>query len=58
MCVEANYYVLITIILFAAHKIEALVKLEAQYGQLPEYSPAIDDVLEYLKPVCHTVVKK
>ena len=28
------------------------MKLEAQYGQLPEFSPAIDDVLEYLKTVC------
>ena len=37
---------------FTAHKMEALVKLEAQYGQLPEFSPAIDDVLEYLKTVC------
>ena len=38
--------------LFPAHKIESLVKLEAQYGPLPQYSPAIDDVLGYLKKVC------
>ena len=36
----------------AAHKIETLVKLESQYAPLPHYSPAIDDVLHYLKPVC------
>jgi hypothetical protein len=41
-----------------AHKIESLVKLEAEYGPLPQYSPAIDDVLDYLKEVhisitCH-----
>ena len=34
-----------------AHKIESLVKLEAEYGPLPQYSPAIDDVLDYLKEV-------
>ena len=31
--------------------IEYLVKLEAKYGPLPDYSPAIDDVLEYLSEV-------
>ena len=35
-----------------AHKIEHLVKLESEYGPLPQYSPAIDDVLGYLKKVC------
>ena len=35
-----------------AHKIKTLVKMEAQYGQLPEYSPAIDDVLDYVQKVC------
>ena len=34
-----------------AHKIESLVKLEAKYGPLPGFSPAVDDVLEYLKQV-------
>ena len=38
--------------IFSAHKVEALVKLEAQYGQLPGVSPAVDDVLEFLKTVC------
>ena len=37
---------------FTAHKMEALVKLEARYGQLPGFSPAINDVLAYLKTVC------
>ena len=41
---------------FTAHKMEALVKLEAQYGQLPEFSPAIDDVVEYLKTVCSYII--
>ena len=36
---------------YIAHKIEHLVKLEAEYGPLPQYSPAIDDVLGYLKKV-------
>ena len=36
----------------AAHKIESLVKLEAKYGPLPQYSPSINDALEYLKKVC------
>ena len=34
-----------------AHNIESLVKLEAEYGPLPQYSPAIDNVLDYLKEV-------
>ena len=34
-----------------AHKIESLVKLEAKYGPLSGFSPAVDDVLEYLKQV-------
>ena len=38
----------------AAHVIEHLVKLEAKYGPLPDYSPAIDDVLEYLSEVKNT----
>ena len=34
-----------------AHNIESLVKLEAEYGPLPQYYPAIDNVLDYLKEV-------
>ena len=41
-----------------AHKIEALVKQEVRYGTLPEYSPAVNDVLEYIKPVSHALVNK
>jgi HEAT repeat protein len=41
-----------------AHKIESLVKLEAEYGPLPQYSPAIDDVLDYLKELHGSVVRK
>ena len=36
-----------------AHKIEDLLKLEAKYGPLPGFTPAIDDVLNYLKQVKH-----
>ena len=36
---------------FTAHKLEKLIKLEAEYGQAPSFDPAIDVVLEYLKPV-------
>ena len=39
-----------------AHKIESLVKLEAEYGPLPQYSPAIDDVLDCLKEVHISII--
>ena len=35
-----------------AHKVEHLVKLEAKCGPLPNQSPAIDEVLDYLAKVC------
>ena len=35
----------------AAEKLETLVKLEAEYGPLPDYTPAIEDVLAYLQQV-------
>ena len=35
-----------------AHKLEKLVKLEAEFGPTPSFSPTIDDVLEYLITVC------
>ena len=35
----------------AAQKLETLVKLEAEYGPLPDYTPAIEDVLAYLQQV-------
>jgi hypothetical protein len=41
-----------------AHKIESLVKLEAEYGPLPQYSPAIDNVLDYLKELHGSIVRK
>ena len=34
-----------------AHTIEGLVKLEAKYGPLIGFSPAVDDVLDYLQSV-------
>ncbi|CAI8041977.1 hypothetical protein GBAR_LOCUS23305 [Geodia barretti] len=40
-----------------AHKIESLVKLEAEYGPLPQYSPAID-ALDYLKEHHGSIVRK
>lgn len=36
---------------YAAHKLEQLLTLEVKYGPLPGQTPAIDDVLIYLKQV-------
>ena len=34
-----------------ANKIEELLSLEARYGSLTEYTPAIDIIIEYLEQV-------
>ena len=39
-------------VLNIAHQVQSLVKLEAKYGPLPEFPPAIDDVLDYFESVC------
>ena len=39
-----------------AHTLEHLVKLESQRGPLSEFSPAIDDVLEYLTQVLYYIL--
>ena len=46
-------YVAIWDPLIVAHGIEHLVKLESKRGPLPNYSPAIEEVLEYLTEVKH-----
>jgi len=39
-----------------AHKIEDLLELEAKYGPLPGFTPAIDDVLNYLRQVKKNII--
>ena len=40
----------------AAHKLRDLLELEAKYGPLTGYTPAINDVLDYLKQVCKYIL--
>ena len=44
--------------LHAAHKLEKLIKLEAEYGPVQDFYPAIDDVLDYLRTVCYITSNK